>query len=534
MKPTPYLLLAALLAALLAQAQWPTSPDQRLYVASAASQLLVSDGDGGAFILLNGLSMYGLQKLDREGYPVFPSPLNLDIGWGEQTTIYRFIPDGQGGAIAAVRYERQIYDSTRVGLFRFDHDGNVIYWNVAPVQPVFWNNYGDYNIAPDGSGGVYVVMGVAVDNARVQHLGPSGERLWGDEGIFLDIGAAPNNEHCFALSADEEGCYGCAIGAEYLRYAFKFSSDGDPLWGLPGMLLPGYGSWMEVAPDGYGGMVGAYRGYDGLFHLYAYRLNSAGQWVWTPGGVDLGEMYFQLDLVSKPPFTYVCWDSAREENTQSKLCKLDSNGVPVWPENITILSGFEGKMVDADNTGLLFMGLNDTGLYCADKYSYMGERLWENDMVLNTPIFEAAGYHTFAGDGSGGGLYAWSELDASWWFRTCAAMVNRDGQMGVVLAIAENPQLNAPQKDEPSVHPNPANSQSILTLPASVPPNVTMELRLMDILGRTIYRQNAKTERRTLAIFEASNPILPLTSGVYLLQIRCGGNTWSKKIVYLR
>ena len=121
-------------------AQWPTSPDQRLMIGYGTATEIVSNGDGGAFIVYRNNPVgfnhqCYLQKLDSFGYPLFMQPLHLDTGGGYYVPHFNAVTDGQGGVIIALLERCAIAgDSTkRLIAFRFDQDG-IPLWGAQGIQ----------------------------------------------------------------------------------------------------------------------------------------------------------------------------------------------------------------------------------------------------------------------------------------------------------------------------------------------------------------------------------------------------------------
>ncbi len=535
------LFTALLIIPLHASAQWPTNPEERLYIGNGIENAIISDGDGGAFVIWTSYyyQCY-LQKLDRYGYPQFGYPLELEIGYGEHR-VFLMVTDGMGGAIIVLREYNWESEDYKLGVFRYDHEGNAVYENVAPALPEP-APYLTYNVATDSLGGVYILYSITQDDLRIQHIGPSGERLWGDEAITLDIGSPSPYAFWLTMGADLNYCYATANGESIQRHAFKFTANGEAVWGPTGVAFSPLGEYNELAPDGTGGFVEICREGSTGSPLWAYRFDSGGNWVWDEGGINLGEMYWDKSVLCKYPEIFICWTTA-DYPYNSQLQKMDYQGNFMWQENLHIFSTYNSQgdlvMDNANGTGLLFgcrmMIPPEESSFFAQKYSYEGERLWSEDdvMIADGENVYLYSLYLYPND-SGGGLYSWEEIDPVWGQRICAAMVNSEGELGIVTGIKEVWNQSNQFTIDISIYPNPTNSASILKLPTSLPPMTSIEIRIFDILGRTVYNSHTTGERRVIPLnyFNQNSALIP--NSMYIIEVSTEQTTWQEKVLFLK
>jgi len=209
---TSCLTLAALMVlAGMAAAQWPSSPDQRLFIGYGVESRIVSDGQGGAFVIYTSYpgSMWNdcyLQKLDSQGYPQLFPPIQLDVGFGTLTDAFEAVTDGEGGVIVAVNQLNTSNWFHRLGLFRFTGECDTLYWNADP-DTLQYTSF-EPKCASDSAGGIYLLYGHHSDTLYMdericlQHIAPNGERLWGDAGFTMEVGLPTGITDEIALCAD--------------------------------------------------------------------------------------------------------------------------------------------------------------------------------------------------------------------------------------------------------------------------------------------------------------------------------------------
>jgi hypothetical protein len=376
-------------------AQWPTSPDERLILGYGFETESVSDGNGGAFVaFMTNLAWPQnycfFQRVDREGYPQFAAPIYLYSGLGSLVFDFHAVTDGQGGAIIGI-LELCGEDPNwygRLSLFRYNHESEIVYWNLPVNASGAVPEYDYFYLAPDSAGGVYVGY-VGYGDFRIQHIGPLGERLWGDDGIDLEVnGPAWPEPADLTLGADGNHCFATLRGDTL--YAFKFTPEGDAVWG-DGIMIPDLSHDTELAPDGTGGFVEIYKKYVGPYQndLIASRIDSEGNAAWGNEGIYIGNLNFDKTVVCHYPYIYIMWDRFGLPGI-AQLEKLDYQGNRIWPESLTLFSATLSQgdlhMVDTGTSGLIFFcSQNNPGTttrLIAQKYSYEGERLWDEDGVF--------------------------------------------------------------------------------------------------------------------------------------------------------
>jgi hypothetical protein len=496
---TGYLLLFITLLLwipLFASAQWPTSPDERLYIGNGIVTAIASDGDGGAFIAY--VHSYGnesncyFQRVDREGFPQYSSPIHLDSGVGLMVFDFDVVTDGLGGAIFGVLelcYEEPNWYG-RLSLFRYDHEGQNVYWNITVNAGGVVPEYDYFFLEADSVGGAYIGY-IGMGTTRIQHFGPNGERLWGDEGIHIDPhGMAWPEPSDFTIGVDRNNCFATLRGDTL--YAYKFTPEGEAVWG-EGIMIPDLGNDPVLSSDGTGGFVELYREYVNYHHeLIASRIDSDGNATWGNEGVYIGDILFGKAVLCHYPYTYVLWQRDGWSNN-AQLEKLDYQGNRIWPESLSLFSEVESQgdlhMLDTGSSGLVFFGSQShpgtESWMVTQKYSYDGEKLWDDDGVFLSSRGLAGLSLDLTTNHAEGGIYSWYEVDPLYGAIICAAMVNAYGELGIV-GIRPDPEpvpLHASCRLYPCF-PNPFNASTTIRFALTMASEV--KLGIYNLLGRQV------------------------------------------------
>src|SRR5262249_37665501 len=129
------------------------------------------------------------------------------------------------------------------------------------------------NVAPDGSGGAYVVQGSSdfSEGIRIQHLTNAGTVAsgWPADGLQIGVGLNP------VVASDGSGgalasWYGGGVKAQ------KVSSSGSTQWTANGVVVATTGGAPDIVSDGAGGAIVAYA----QSGMKVQRINSSGSLAW--------------------------------------------------------------------------------------------------------------------------------------------------------------------------------------------------------------------------------------------------------------
>lgn len=248
---------------------------------------------------------------------------------------HMIVPDGAGGAFSIWwdgRHEAASYYAQHA-----DADGNLL-WTPTGVRlsspKTYW-----YNIwaIPDGEGGFIVSWVVPwwSHDAAASPETPSGRR----QARIPDGAQAfiPSDELSYVTAS--AGNVSAAIDPDSI-YIQRFDASGAPLWGDPGVLLPGLPSptaFYQIS-DGAGGAIivwGDKR--NGLSDIYAQRISASGTVLWSPDGVRVcGDPANQFNArVSSDGSggAVVTWMDSREGYAHVYVQRIDPFGACLWGEN---------------------------------------------------------------------------------------------------------------------------------------------------------------------------------------------------------
>src|SRR6185503_5616688 len=152
--------------------------------------------------------------------------------------------------------------------------------------------------APDGAGGVYLAWfddrGPYGRQIYAQRLDASGVPMWTTDGI--EIRQKPGTNWSLGIVADGQGgailaWYTAPLAIDHI-FAQRLDAAGNCLWDTGGVVVCDTASNQVdpvLAPDGSGGAIIVWRdrrhGFDG--DLYAQRVSAAGAIQWNPNGVPI-------------------------------------------------------------------------------------------------------------------------------------------------------------------------------------------------------------------------------------------------------
>lgn len=215
---------------------------------------------------------------------------------------------------------------------------------------------------------------------------------------------------------------------EYIDiFAQRIDSEGNILWlpdGVPICTAPRAQADPFIISDGSGGAVIAWRDYrNGDYDIYAQRIDSDGNVLWTPDGmpVSVAEFgqYAPMIVADGTGGFYICWCDDRTASRQIRCNRLNSDGTlawgpdgivirdtPWWQDSHGIISDGEGGAIivwDDVNNGF-------TALYIfAQRIAPDGSKLWDPDGVLIEPTggVDQLNPLSIAPSGDGGVIVAW-------------------------------------------------------------------------------------------------------------------------------
>jgi hypothetical protein len=327
---------------------------------------ITGDNSGGA---IGTYAVY--ETLTEQDYYVQRISPEGDFLWGERGVFIgstgngcpgsEAVSDGSGGAI--VRWWECLPEvpgeplSCQSYVARINAEGDVQWqWGREGVEIA--------SMIADGAGGV--IIGVLAGDAKpsLLKIGSEGNLPWGEYGVSVGVWPERSDE----MVSDGSGgviVVRCTFQGSDSVYAQKVDSQGNILWQPGGVqAYTGPAEEAQVVSDGAGGAIIAYMRdipcEDGVgfcdSDIYAQRIDAEGNVLWGPDGVP------------------ICTESAVVQNPQ---------------------------IVD-DGAGGAIVFFVDERVVCAQRVDADGHKLWDEDVEL-----PATTYYSLVSDGSGGAICVW-------------------------------------------------------------------------------------------------------------------------------
>ena len=373
----------------------------------------------------------------------------------------QIIPDGTGGVIIS-------WTDTRPGAFglyaqRVNPGGN-IKWAVNGVA-VYSEQYADVRypimISDNARGAVIVWWGHRDDNLDIyaQRINRNGEIMWNSEGapVCADPGIQryPKMIYCttgymIVVWRDQRN------GNEDI-YAQKLDMTGQPRWVLNGVPVcnnPEHQSGQQIISDNNGGAIIVWTDYrNGVnnYDIYAQRINSTGDPLWTLDGIPIctaavDQEYPQIAFDGD--CAVVVWSDYRNGNKDIYAQRINMDGDLLWTEDgVGICTSIQGQifpLIISDEQGFSIIAWEDGrgGVY-AQRISSDGSIQWYEDGI---PICIADGAQNgirIISDGAGGAILAWRDRRSGDNWDLYTQKVNMNGEVewlidGISVSTALN------------------------------------------------------------------------------------------------
>jgi hypothetical protein len=213
------------------------------------------------------------------------------------------------------------------------------------------NNQQSPTIASDGSGGAIITWyderNGSTDNIYAQRINSAGSTLWALNGVV--ICTAANNQTFPTIVSD--GSSGAIITWIDYRtdttiahiYAQRVDSSGDTLWTTNGVAIcaaPNNQYYPTIASDSSGGAIITW--YDerngSTFNIYAQRINSTGSTLWKLNGTTIctaaNSQYIPNIVSDGSGGALIAWSDERNGSTDNIYAqRVNSIGSTLWPTN---------------------------------------------------------------------------------------------------------------------------------------------------------------------------------------------------------
>lgn len=354
-------------------AQWSTDPLVNNPVCSAELDQLypkiVSDGSGGAIITWDDIrntntdaNIYA-QRINSSGFIQWTIDGVAICDTIRNQSAPAIAVDGAGGAIIAWDDKREVDFPSDIFAQRINTSGEV-QWTANGI-PVC--NTPEYQYRPiivsDSSGGVIIAWndfqgGGANSNVYAQKINSSGVAQWANNGVLV---CNPTGEEQF-LTLVSDGDGGAIITWEDFRegpsnthiYAQRIGSSGEMLWTDNGVIICDEPSVIPTSTsDGDGGAIITWMDYrDGsAYYIYTQRIDANGDIVWAENGVAINTLQYGGN---HPTITsddangaIITWEDLREGGLNFDIYaqKINAAGVVQWTENGVAICQATGNQV---------------------------------------------------------------------------------------------------------------------------------------------------------------------------------------------
>jgi hypothetical protein len=342
----------------------------------------------------------------------------------------RIVRDGKGGAIICWYDERVAQNFFNVYAQRIDRDG-FVRWTVNGIaaSPAF-NSQLKPEIVSDDAGGAIIVWTDGRngnDDIYAQRIDSSGNVLWTADGVAVASGSAEQTDPK-VTSDDQHGAivtWQSHTGANQDGhiYAQRIDGAGQLLWSpeVPVCTAVQFQAPPCIASDGNGGAYIAWALYNGQYDMYAQRLASNGAPHWQNDGIPIaaGSMAedspaLLADGTGKVFLTYSDWSSGSTPTLQ--VVVLNRDGWSVASTRATSTSGGQmNPQLTNVGTGLLGIVWED-GRVAGKTRTYAqiiddtGNKLWAASGV---EVSNRTGNQLtpfVVSDGNGGVIVSWEDM----------------------------------------------------------------------------------------------------------------------------
>ena len=551
-----YLIVIPLFVSNSVYTQWSTNPYENLKVAEHGGNIHVaSDGNGGALVAFNNfdyeVTTTYLQWVDKYGYLKWNEPLVIAEGPGQKNYIQDIfrIPDGTIliGYTSGFTYVDPIprfeYDPY---VQKLDSNGNRL-WGENGIRlraDSIGKNITGIDFCYDGDGGLLAFWNFNYevnyppyyyDSLFIQHISKNGERLWGENGIFVEDNIIDVLDS-WIINDNSGGIftqYYKQTGNYYIR---KFDSLGNLNWTLS---LPI--NYSKAILDGSEGIIisGVVDSYP-TNKLVINRISYEGEKLWGDGIIVDDSVNNNLRrpaviFLNSDSTVSVFWDTDWWPNDDLSLQRYTLDGEQVWEEHLKISEFISPKgrvaIIPSDNnSNLIVWGekRDSTRMY-GQKIDTIGNKLWKyNDIPIMsyTPIDEANAIT----DGNDGAIIIW-RIDPPWG-GIYAQQISRYGNLGEVIITVSEDNVNYYPAEYylAQNYPNPFNPLTKIRF--EIPERSFVTIKVYDLLGREV--ATLINEEKSAGKYEVEFDGGVISSGIYFYQLTAGSFSETKKMILLR
>jgi hypothetical protein len=556
---------------------------------------IATDGAGGAVIVWEDdrsqteLDLFA-QRIDNAGNALWTADGVIVCADTADQENPQIVSDGAKGAIIVWEDKRdEATRGTDIYAQRIDSLGGV--WASGGV-PICTANEMQHQvqIAPDGTGGVFIAWmdfraGSFSFHIYMQRVDANGTPQWTADGI--PICTAPNSRHTLHMISDGEG--GAIIAWSDRRvwydiYAQKVDADGNAQWTANGTGVCIYPQWQflcKLTSDGSGGAICVWQDdRDGQWDIYARRINTTGDTLWTINGVPICT---QINVQYSPQIiddgeggAIMTWEENRTGSDPDIYTqRIDADGVVQWtadgvglctapasqnfPRMVTdgnhgaIVAWVDSRDEITTGTDIYIGGVSDSGFVKVPTLLHnFAAELSHSGISVHWSLAEAGEQMKFFVLRSTGPGKSFHELESpnisqqdlsfNFYDNNCIEGITYRYRIDVSDEMGRRNLFETSPITIPTTvvaleqnFPNPFNPRT--TIRFHLPASAHVQLRVFDLQGRHIItllneaRINGPHEIEWNGRNSRGNPV---SSGVYLYRLKSGKTSLTKKMLVLK
>lgn len=561
MKSVP-LFIALLLPSLLF-GQWSADSTQNLMICDLTGEQvlpkIVPTSDGGCFIswfdTRSGSYCVYLQRLDYQGVPQLGEDGVLVSDQPQMSWIvdYSMAVDGSDNAVLAFSDERNGSGELDVSVYKVSSTGEFLWGEEGiclsnPSVPGFEPNP---VVTVTDQGNCVFAWGKSEDTDYLvfQKLSPSGEKLWGDNGIVFSSASADlsspgivasGQDSVIVLWKSSTGSYPMTVTH---LYADMLDVNGEGTWSDSPVLVYNTGA---ITPWTFPGIIGD--GSDGAvcfwydsptvnsFDVWVQHLDSQGTNLFPFNGAQAST--FSADRLHMSPSAVInssgdCFAFWVESNANQNMYgvygqKFSATGDRLWTDSgleLLPLGSEQTAFVDAQvagdgifvsylinssNTSLKVLKLSFDGTVLWGPVSISAGSLGGKDDPVVCPGYDGGAYYTWADFRGDGGVYAQN--------------IQADGTMGQYLGVEPGS-----VSEFLRVTPNPSRGAVSFVLGGAA--GETAFVRIYDLSGRLV--DSVGTVLGSEGSILAWNRGGSVPPGVYLVRMENGSRVLLSRMILL-
>ncbi|MBC8277575.1 MAG: T9SS type A sorting domain-containing protein [FCB group bacterium] len=346
----PQILLLTLIFPVLLDAQWSNDPYENILISDmAAIPLLVSDGYGGCVLTYWSWEDYKIHALrfDKLGYPCWGTEgVLIDTDTLEHDNYVICQADDNSTIIAYTKINPESpYYYFKLYAQRLDSSGNRLWGDSG----VFINSLdsvsiGYLGITSNVEGGAYITWTDSRTSSHQlygQRIDSFGNIEWAPNGVCLSGGTGVTNLRPVTVTnTSNKLMVFWQVSSQSILRGQLIDADGTLNWGDEGILLPeNLGEWNSGAADQSGGCILTGRiplPGPGTFQHYSQRIDSAGTILWGESCVAVSDTHtansFHAPVVHNEFGSFIAWDDDRTGTYESYINNFSDEGMPLWGE----------------------------------------------------------------------------------------------------------------------------------------------------------------------------------------------------------